>query len=78
MDAPTTVSKPETTMARLLMAPSSSPHSIARAVPIAWDAAPIPSPFAIGSVMRNILQTRSPETFPKMPERIITATVIAE
>lgn len=49
IDAPTTVSNPDTTIDRLLIAPSISPISIALEVPIAWDAVPIAIPLAIGS-----------------------------
>ena len=48
-DAPTTVSNPATAMARLLMAPSTGPSSMALAVPIAWADVPSPRPLAIGS-----------------------------
>ena len=44
-----TVSIPDTTMERLLIAPSISPSSIALAVPMAWDEVPSASPLAIGS-----------------------------
>ena len=47
--APITVIKPATTMDRLLIAPSTSPSSIAFAVPMAWEAVPNAMPFATGS-----------------------------
>lgn len=54
-DAPTTVSNPATAMARLLMAPSTGPSSMALAVPIAWADVPSPRPLAIGSSIFAIL-----------------------
>ena len=67
---------PVTAIARLLIAPSISPISIAFAVPIAWEDAPNANPFEIGSVILNILQISSPNIFPKTPVTTITATVI--
>ena len=75
-EAPITVTSPATAIARLLMAPSTSPISMALAVPIAWEAVPSASPFAIGSSMRNSLNTNSAMTFPRIPVTIMTATVI--
>ena len=72
----TTVSKPDTAMERLLIAPSISPISIALAVPIAWDAEPIPIPFATGSVIWNNLQIYSANMFPITPVTTMTATVM--
>ena len=66
---------PEITIERLLIAPSTSPSSIAFAVPIACDAEPRPTPLAIGSFMRNSLYTKSARMFPRTPVIIITATV---
>lgn len=54
-DAPITVSNPATAMARLLMAPSTGPSSMALAVPIAWADVPSPRPLAIGSSIFAIL-----------------------
>ena len=54
-DAPTTVKSPAVTIARLPMAPSTSPISMALAVPIAWEAVPRASPFAIGWRIFKIL-----------------------
>ena len=48
-EAPTTVSRPETAMDRLLMAPSTSPISMALAVPRAWAEEPMAIPLAMGS-----------------------------
>lgn len=58
---------PEITIERLLIAPSTSPSSIAFAVPIACDAEPRPTPLAIGSFMRNSLYTKSARMFPRTP-----------
>ena len=63
-------------MARLLMAPSISPISIAFAVPMACADAPNASPLETGSVILNSLQSVSPNIFPKTPVITITATVI--
>ncbi len=49
MEAPITVNKPATAIARPLMAPSISPISIAFAVPMAWEEVPMAIPLAIGS-----------------------------
>ena len=54
-DAPITVSNPATAMARLLIAPSTGPSSMALAVPIAWADVPSPRPLAIGSSIFAIL-----------------------
>ena len=54
-DAPTTVSRPATAMARLLMAPPPGPSSITLAVQMAWAEAPRPRPLAIGSSIFAIL-----------------------
>ena len=74
--APMTVSKPETTMDRLLMAPSIPPSYMALAVPMAWEALPMATPRAMGSVMRKSLQALSAKILPKMPVRMMTATVM--
>ena len=62
-------------MDKLLIAPSVSPISIAFVVPIACEAVPIATPFAIGSVILNSLHTPSAITFPMTPVTIMTATV---
>ena len=76
IEAPTTVIIPATAIDKLLIAPSISPISIAFAVPMACDAEPIASPFAIGSVILKILHKNSANIFPRTPVTIITATVI--
>ena len=48
-DASKTVSTPATAIDKELIAPSTSPSSIAFAVPIAWAAVPRARPFEIGS-----------------------------
>ena len=42
---------PEITMDKPLIAPSTSPNCMARAVPIAWEDVPIAIPFATGCVI---------------------------
>ena len=74
-EAPTTVSSPATTMDRPLIAPSTSPISMAFAVPSACAAEPMATPLAIGSVMRNTRQTATAMTLPRMPVMMIMATV---
>ena len=76
MDAPITVHRPHTTIARLLIAPSTSPSSIALAVPTAWDAVPIARPLEIGLLIRKSLQINSAAIFPSTPVMMITATEI--
>ena len=76
MDAPITVHRPHTTIARLLIAPSTSPSSIALAVPTAWDAVPIARPLEIGLLIRKSLQINSADIFPRTPVIMITATEI--
>ena len=71
-----TVIIPVTAIARLLMAPSISPISMAFAVPIAWEDAPNARPFETGSVIRNIFHISSLNILPKTPVMMITATVI--
>ena len=75
-EAAATVNTPATAMARLLIAPSTSPISIAFAVPMACDAEPMASPLAIGCVMRNTLQISSAKILPSTPVITITATVM--
>ena len=58
-EANSTVKIPETAIARPLIAPSTSPISIAFAVPIAWELAPKARPFDIGSSMWAILARRT-------------------
>ena len=53
IEAPTTVITPQTTMLRLLMAPSMVPISIAFAVPSAWAEQPMAIPLAIGSLISD-------------------------
>ncbi len=72
-----TVRRPETTMDRLLMAPSVSPISIAFVVPMAWEAEPIAIPFAMGSTMRKRRQINGAKMLPSTPVTMMTATVIA-
>lgn len=50
-DAPATVRSPATTIDRPLIAPSTSPSSMALAVPSACAAEPMLTPFAMGSVI---------------------------
>ena len=63
-------------MARLLMAPSVSPISMALAVPMAWEAVPRARPLAMGSSIRKILYTNSAVILPRIPVTMITATVM--
>jgi hypothetical protein len=51
-----TITTPDTTIARLLMAPCSSLAFNDSAVPMAWEAAPKANPFAIGSSILKILK----------------------
>ena len=74
--ASTTVITPATAIESELMAPSTSPSSIAFAVPIAWAAVPRANPLEIGSFILKILQINSPNIFPRTPVITITATVI--
>ncbi len=69
---------PATATERLLTAPSSSPSSKARAVPMAWEAVPMPTPRATGSVMRKSLQTAVAVRFPVMPVRMMTALALPQ
>ena len=62
-------------MDRLLIAPSTSPISIALAVPSACAAEPMPTPLAMGSVMRKSPHAETAITLPKMPVMMIMATV---
>ena len=74
-DAASTVKRPQTTIDRLLIAPSSSPISRARTVPIACAAAPMAKPTAAGSLIRNKRQSDRAQILPKIPVTIIAATV---
>ena len=67
---------PDTAMARLLMAPSISPISMAFVVPMAWEAEPMAIPFATGSVMWKRRQTVSAMMLPMIHVMIMQATVI--
>lgn len=73
-DAPTTVQRPHTTIARLLIAPSTSPISIALAVPTAWAAVPMASPLDTAWRIRKNLHTDSAAIFPSTPVMIMVAT----
>ena len=75
-EAAITVRSPATAIARLLIAPSTGPSSIALDVPMAWAEVPSARPFAIGSSIFATLRTASAITFPSTPVIIITATVI--
>ena len=66
------VSTPASAIARLLMAPSISPISNAFAVPIAWEAEPMATPAANGSVIFKTLHSHRAVRLPVMPVRIIT------
>lgn len=74
--APITVLNPATTIARLLIAPSNSPISIAFAVPMACEDVPNAKPFATGCLIRNTLHTVSATIFPNTPVMMMTATDI--
>ena len=53
-----------------------TPATVCLAVPMAWEEVPRAIPLAMGSRIRNILQTVSANIFPITPVTIITATVI--
>ena len=73
--AKNTVVIPETAIVRLLIAPSISPNSIAFAVPIAWEDAPMAIPNAIlSSILKNLYKIGL-KIEPMIPVRIIAATV---
>ena len=67
---------PARPMARLLMAPSVSPISSARAVPMAWDDVPIASPPARGFFILSSLKKNGPRTAPVIPVIITEIAVI--
>ena len=71
-----TIMTPETTIAKLLMAPCSSLAFNDSAVPMAWEAAPKANPFAIGSSILKILKIRLETTVPKMPAKMTPATMM--
>ena len=74
-EAPITVRRPQTTMERLLIAPSTEPISIAFAVPTAWELDPIAIPLAMGYSILNSIRTPSAITLPITP--VITMTTTA-
>lgn len=76
MDARTTVMSPATTMDRLLIAPSTSPSSMAFDVPIAWELVPSAKPLEIACRIRKHLQINSPMIFPRIPVIIIDVAVM--
>ena len=76
MDAAIVVHKPETAMDKLLIAPSISPISMARAVPMAWADDPMAMPLAMELFILNILHVVSAIILPRIPVMIITATVM--
>ena len=69
-----TVINPDTTIARELIAPSTSPISIAFVVPIACDEHPIANPFAIGCVTLHISSNLTAIIFQIIPVMIMAAT----
>ena len=71
------VIRPANPMAKLLIAPSASPISIAFEVPRAWDDVPIAIPMATGSFIFINLNTVSAIMAPVSPVIIIAATVIS-
>lgn len=75
-EASNTVIIPVTAMARLLIAPSISPSSHRFGGSDRMGRRAKGEPFAIGCVMRKILQMSSPKMFPSTPVTTITATVI--
>ena len=74
--APATVMIPAMQMERELIAPSTGPISMARAVPMPWEDVPMARPFAIGLVIRSALSTYSPAMFPIIPVKMMEATVM--
>ncbi len=71
-----TVTTPATPMERLLMAPCTSPISIAFVVPSAWLDVPIATPCATGFLMRKYRQTSGAVTAPVIPVMTIDTIVI--
>ena len=70
----TTEIMPQMPMAMELMAPWSSPISLALVVPRAWEQAPVASPCATGSLIKNHLAKSGAQTTPVRPA---TATQVA-
>ena len=64
-------------MDKLAIAPSTSPISMAFAVPNAWEEEPRAMPFAMGLVMCRSLRNGSQTILPTRPVRITTGTVMA-
>lgn len=75
--AAATVINPATATDKLLIAPSTSPSSIALEVPITCADVPIAIPLATGCFIPKILHNLSPIILPVSPVIIIAATVIA-
>ncbi len=71
-----TVTTPATPIERLLMAPWTSPISIAFVVPSAWLAVPMATPCATGFLMRKNLQTSGAVTAPVIPVMTIETIVM--
>ena len=69
---------PHTQMAIELMAPWSSPISMALVVPSAWLHAPVASPCATGSVTRNHLANRGANTAPTTPASTTAAANVGQ
>ena len=76
MFARMTVMIPAVTIDNDEIAPSVSPICIALEVPIAWDALPIATPFAILSSIWKIFNTLTQIMLPKTPVNMIAATAI--
>ena len=72
-----TVRMPETTMDSELIAPSTSPISMALEVPMACEAVPIAIPLAILLRMANSYSAASHMILPNTPVMIIAVTVMA-
>ena len=71
------VNSPATPMERLLMAPWTSPISMALEVPSAWLAVPMATPCATLCLMRQNLQTAGAATAPVIPV-IVMAMMVME
>ena len=72
-----TVIRPQTPMARPLIAPSVSPISMALEVPTAWVLVPMASPAATGFLTRNSRINRGEAILPSVPV-METATTVRE
>ena len=72
-----TVSVPDIPIDNPLIAPSTSPISMAFVVPSACDAVPRAIPLAIGCLIPPILNTSGDIIAPNIPVQIIATTVIA-